>query len=161
MLAIGAMATMMVVVAIGSSLPRMAALAHHRTVPTPAPLHAAGTSVAVVLSIGVGACLWLALESADVGGPVGQRPLLEQLLPVAVAFGLAGCLIMLPWRVQWVADELRRMAWIVPIAALLVVLIDAALGEGLALAWLVVWVATGAALYWLGRILQRAAQRTR
>jgi hypothetical protein len=55
-------------------------------------------------------CVWLALEAASPGGLVGQRPLLEQLVPVALAVVLAGCLVVFAWQPAWVSRELRGVA---------------------------------------------------
>lgn len=163
LLVIGATVVMLAMVAVGRSLPRMSAMAAHRGIPAAAALHGASAAVAVALSAGIAATLWLALELADTGGAIGQRPILEQLLPLAVAFGLGGCLVMLPWREEWVSAELRRMAWTVPSAALGVLLIDVALVGGAAMVWVsaVGWLLAGAVLLVLARVLARDGQRTR
>lgn len=163
LLVIGATVVMLAMVAVGRSLPRMSAMAAHRSIPASAAMHKAGAAVAVALSVGIGTNLWLALELADTGGAIGQRPILEQLLPLAVAFGLGGCLVMLPWREEWVSAELRRLAWIVPTAALGVLLIDVALAGAAAMVWVSAagWLLAGAVLLVLARVLERDGQRTR
>lgn len=127
-------------------------------------LRGAGLVVAAGLVVGIPSALWLALELSDEAGPVGQRSVLEQTLPFLLALALTGCLIALPWRPDWVAEELRRIGLAVPIAGCAAGAIDAAVtGSGvLGLLDLTtgIWLLIGAGLMALGRLLA-GGQRAR
>lgn len=79
-----------------------------------APGHALRDRRSVAAGLVMAGCLiggvWMALEAASPGGVLGQRPLLEQLVPVALAVVLAGCLVVFAWEPAWVSRELRGVA---------------------------------------------------
>ena len=54
--------------------------------------------------------VWVALDASDQGGLVEPLGLLVQLFLAGIAVVLGGCLVALPWRPDWVAAELRRIA---------------------------------------------------
>lgn len=78
------------------------------------PRHALGEKRALeaglIMAVCLIGCVWLALDAASKGGLLGQRPLVEQLVPVALAVILAGCLVVFAWQPSWVSRELRGVA---------------------------------------------------
>lgn len=86
--------------------------------------------VAALISGGVLVSCWLALDASHVGGLVGQLGLLQQLFLVGLALLWGGYLVVLPWQPLWVAQEFRRLAWILPALAATVGLAAAAMGIG-------------------------------
>lgn len=86
--------------------------------------------VAVLISAGALAAAWLALDAAGPGGLVEQWGLVQQLLLVALAVVWGGCLVVLPWQPLWVAEEFRRLTWILPAVTSTVLLAAAAMGIG-------------------------------
>ncbi|MDQ1249460.1 MAG: hypothetical protein QG597_3835 [Actinomycetota bacterium] len=86
--------------------------------------------VAVLASAGALAAGWLALDAAGPGGLVEQWGLLQQLLLVGLAVVWGGYLVVLPWQPLWVAEEFRRLAWILPALTATVLCAAAAMGIG-------------------------------
>lgn len=117
----------------------------------------------LALTAGIGAGLWLALESASPGGLLGQRPILEQLVPLTTALLLGACLAVLPWRPHRVARELRRLALTLPVVSAAVLLVDGAMsGAGfmaLVSGYLAVALAAAAGLLLIGRMLAHPRRR--
>jgi hypothetical protein len=78
------------------------------------PSHALGEKQAlqagVIMAVCLIGCVWLALDAGSDGGLLGQWPLMEQLVPVALAVVLAGCLVVFAWQPSWVSRELRAVA---------------------------------------------------
>jgi len=131
--------------------------------PRPRPVQEAsvGRVGAGLVALAVGG-VWLALEWANPESVLPQRPLLEQLLPLAVALWLGGSLAVLPWQPDWVATELRRIAVAAPVSTGLVLLVSsqvepAVVGAVLAAAGLAVLVSL--ACWLLARALDRAGRR--
>lgn len=77
--------------------------------------------VGLALFAGMVAAMVIALDAAADGGLLGQRNLVEQLLPLVVGAAFGGCLVILPWQPGRVARRLRTMADVVPVVTLLVV----------------------------------------
>jgi hypothetical protein len=79
-------------------------------------------------------CVWLALDAASAGGLLGQRPLAEQMIPVAVAVVLGGCLVLFAWQPDWVARELRGVAIALVVLAGALLAVSGAAGAATAVA---------------------------
>lgn len=157
-LAISGTAAALVLVAFVAAWPWFTAAARRRRTPRPVFARPGPVMAALVMVSGIGAGLWLALESASPGGVLQQRPLLEQLVPFLVAVMLATCLTMLPWRPLWVARELRRLAIVLPVVSAAVLLVDGAMtGYGIMAlvgTYLGVSLAAASGLLVVGRMLE-------
>lgn len=157
-LAIGGAAAALVVVAFIASWPWFTAAARGRRAPTPVFARPRPLMAALVMVVGIGAGLWLSLELASPGGLIGQRLILEQIVPFAAAVMLGACLSMLPWRPLWVARELRRLAVALPVVAIAALLVDGAItGAGIMMllgAYLGVALSAAALLLVVGRMLE-------